>query len=138
MSAAAPVRLISASRREIGGTLRKVRRQQADEFFFVARAQRVVEREFLADGGLAFRPHLLSAKRSGAVGGPDFDVVAQGNQFLMQAVEQHSGELLRSEIGRQIGAADVTGSNSVSPVSTAKGRSARSRSVTVTEMLSTV
>ncbi len=93
-----------------------------DEVFFGVGLERVVGAALLADGGGALGAHLTAAERACTVGGVDFCLVGELEELGVEALVEEAGELLRSVVGGEIGAAYVADEKSVAGEDGAGGR----------------
>ena len=98
---------------EVFGAWGKRVGQEMDELFFAAGKEGVVGAALLADGGGAFGAHLAAAERASAVSGEDLGVVGKFEEFLVEALVEQSGELLRGVVAGEIGPADVADEESI-------------------------
>ena len=81
--------------------------EEMDELILIAGEESVVGAALLADGGGALGAHLAAAERAGAVGGEDLGVVGELEELFVEAVVEERGELLRSIVAGEVGAAYV-------------------------------
>jgi hypothetical protein len=92
---------------EVLGARRERVGEEMDELVLIACEEGVVGASLLADGGGALGAHLAAAERAGSVGGKDLGVVGELEEFFVEALVEHGGELLWGVVAGEIGAADV-------------------------------